>query len=106
MKDSFHTYIVSGDKSSTNQDLYGTKVAPVYRIKLAAKQARAVYLRLVSVSEWDNKPRADSGVFDTRKSETDEFYEQRTGGSIRVEEAWQYSRQQVCSGASSFINIS
>ena len=75
VKDSFHTYIVSGDKSSTNQDFHGTKVAPVYRIKLAAEESRTVYLRLVSVAEWDNKPQADSAVFDLRKSETDEFYE-------------------------------
>ncbi len=59
VKDSFHTYIVSGDKSATNQELHGTKVAPVYRIKLAAGESRAVYLRLVSVAEWDNKPKAD-----------------------------------------------
>src|SRR3984957_10840771 len=75
VKDSFHTYIVSGDKSSTNQELQGTKAAPVYRIKLAAEESRAVYLRLVSVAEWDNKPQADSGVFEIRKSETDEYYE-------------------------------
>jgi hypothetical protein len=80
VKDSFHTYIVSGDKSSISPDLRGTKVAPVYRIKLAAEESRTVYLRLVSLSEWDHKPQADSGVFDLRKSETDEFYEQRIGG--------------------------
>ena len=80
MKDSFHTCIVSGDKSSINPDPRGTKVAPVYRIKLAAGESRPVYLRLVSVSEWDHKPQADSGVFDLRKSETDEFYEQRIRG--------------------------
>jgi hypothetical protein len=76
VKDSFHTYIVSGDKSSTNHEPYGTKVAPVYRIKLAAEESRTVHLRLVSFSEWDHKPQADPGVFDTRKRETDEFYEQ------------------------------
>ena len=76
VKDSFHTYIVSGDKSSTNHEPHGTKVAPVYRIKLAAGESRTVHLRLVSFSEWDHKPQADPGVFDTRKSETDEFYEQ------------------------------
>ena len=39
-----------------------------------------MYLRLVSVSEWDNQPQADPGVFDARKSETDEFYELRIRG--------------------------
>ena len=80
VKDSFHTYIVSGDKSSTNPALHGTKVAPVYRINLAAQESRTVYLRLVSVAEWDNQPQADPGVFDLRKSETDDFYEQLIGG--------------------------
>ena len=37
VKDSFHTYIVSGDKSATNPGLRGTKVAPVYRIKLGRR---------------------------------------------------------------------
>ena len=80
LKDSFHSYIVSSDRSSTNQDLHGTKVAPVYRIKLAAGESRPVYLRLVSVAEWDSKPQADRGVFDTRKRETDEYYEHLIGG--------------------------
>ena len=39
-----------------------------------------MYLRLVSVAEWDSKPQADPGVFERRKSETDEFYEQLIGG--------------------------
>jgi hypothetical protein len=80
VKDSFHTYIISGDETATNPGFHGTKVAPVYRIKLGAGESRAVYLRLVSVSEWDNQPKADSKVFDARKSETDEFYELRIRG--------------------------
>src|ERR1700722_19371405 len=80
VKDSFHTYIVSGDKSSSNQDMHGTKVAPVYRIKLAAEESRTVYLRLVSVAEWDSKPQADPAIFETRIGETNEFYERLIGG--------------------------
>jgi Glycosyl hydrolase family 63 C-terminal domain len=80
VKDSFHTYLLSGDKTATNQELCGTKVAPVYRILLAPAESRTVYLRLVSVSEWDNKPQADPALFDQRKRETDEFYDQLVGG--------------------------
>jgi Glycosyl hydrolase family 63 C-terminal domain len=80
VKDSFHTYIISGDQTATNPSLHGTKVAPVYRIKLGAGESRSVCLRLVSVSEWDNQPQADPGIFDARKSETDEFYELRIRG--------------------------
>src|SRR5260370_31017794 len=71
---------MSGKKTATDPSLRGTKVAPVYRMKLAAGESRTVYLRLVSVADWDGKPQADSGVFDRRKSETDEFYEHLIGG--------------------------
>ncbi|HSZ78683.1 MAG TPA: hypothetical protein VK775_14875 [Chthoniobacterales bacterium] len=80
VKDSFHTYIISGDQTATNPGLHGTKVAPVYRIKLGSGESRSVCLRLVSVSEWDSQPQADPGIFDARKSETDEFYELRIRG--------------------------
>jgi hypothetical protein len=52
VKDAFHTYIVSDDKSATNLDHHGTKVAPVYRIKIAGGDSRVVYLRLVSAADW------------------------------------------------------
>jgi hypothetical protein len=80
VKDSFHTYIVSGDKSSTNPESHGTKAAPVYRLALGPKQTRSVLLRLVSVKEWDGKSQADSALFDTRKRETDAFYDLALGG--------------------------
>src|SRR5215469_5577343 len=79
VKDSFHAYIVSGDKTATNPALHGTKVAPVYRMKLAAGESRSVYLRLVSLAEWDGRSEADPELFETRKSETDEFYERLLG---------------------------
>jgi hypothetical protein len=80
VKDSFHAYIVSGDKTATNPKLHGTKVAPVYRMKLAAGESRSVYLRLVSLAEWDGKSEAHPELFDKRKSETDEYYEWLIGG--------------------------
>ena len=80
VKDSFHEYIISGKKTATDPSLRGTKVAPVYRMKLAAGESRIVYLRLVSVADWDGRPQADPGVFDSRKNETDEFYEHLIGG--------------------------
>jgi len=80
VKDSFHTYIISGDKSATNPESDGTKVAPVYRLALGPKQTGAILLRLVSVKEWDGKPQADPAIFDKRMSETDDFYEHLLGG--------------------------
>jgi hypothetical protein len=80
LKDAFHTYIVSGDKSATNPEPSGTKIAPVYRLRIGSKQTRSMLLRLVSVKEWDGKPHADPVLFDKRKSETDQFYDQALGG--------------------------
>jgi hypothetical protein len=85
VKDSFHEYLISGEKTATNPSLRGTKVAPLYRLKLAAGESRIVYLRLVSVAEWDGRPQADPGVFDARKNETDEFYERLIGGLNNAE---------------------
>jgi hypothetical protein len=79
VKDSFHTYIISGDKSAINPESNGTKVAPVYRLALGPKQTGAILLRLVSVKEWDGKPKADPAIFDKRMSETDDFYEHLLG---------------------------
>jgi hypothetical protein len=92
VKDSFHDYIISGKKTATNPSFRGTKVAPVYRMKLGAGESRIVYLRLVSVADWDGKPQADPGVFDRRKSETDEFYEHLIGRS-NDEESKNVARQ-------------
>ena len=96
VKDSFHEYIISGKKTATDPSLRGTKVAPVYRMKLAAGESRTVYLRLVSVADWDGKPQADSGVFDRRKSETDEFYEHLIGGLNNEE--WKNVARQASAG--------
>jgi hypothetical protein len=96
VKDSFHDYIVSGKKTATDPSLRGTKVAPVYRMNLAAGESRTVYLRLVSVADWDGKPQADPEVFDRRKTETDEFYEHLIG-SLNNEE-WKNVARQASAG--------
>jgi Glycosyl hydrolase family 63 C-terminal domain len=96
VRDSFHDYIVSGEKTATNPSLHGTKVAPVYRMNLAAGESRAVYLRLVSIADWDGKPQADPEVFDRRKTETDEFYEHLIG-SLNNEE-WKNVARQASAG--------
>ncbi|HZC58432.1 MAG TPA: hypothetical protein VE154_00470, partial [Chthoniobacterales bacterium] len=95
VKDAFHTYIVSGDKSATNPEPYGTKTAPVYRLRIGSKQTRSILLRLVSVKEWDGKPHADPAVFDKRKSETDEFYDQALGG---FDDERKNVARQACAG--------
>jgi hypothetical protein len=78
-KDAFHDYIVSGETLACNRSPHGTKLAPVYRIELGPAESRVLYLRLVSVADWDGKPQANPGVFDLRQRETDRFYAELTG---------------------------
>jgi Glycosyl hydrolase family 63 C-terminal domain len=75
VKDAFHSYIVKGNKSACKTTRDGTKCAPVYRLTLAAGESKIVYLRLVSVNEWDGKTEPDPSIFDLRKSEADRYYE-------------------------------
>ena len=97
VKDSFHEYIVSGRKTATNPSLRGTKVAPVYRMKLAAGESRIGVspARVCCRMGWQTAGR--SGVFDSRKSETDDFYEHLIGGLN--EESKNVARQAACRAA-------
>ena len=76
VKDAFHDYIVSGKTFVCNRSPRGTKMAPVYRLRLAPAECRILYLRLVSIADWDGKPGADPGLFELRQCETDRFYSQ------------------------------
>ena len=79
VKDAFHGYIISGRALACNRNPSGTKMAPVYRLRLGPAQSKTIYLRLVSVADWDGSPGADPGIFDLRRNETDSFYSQVTG---------------------------
>jgi Glycosyl hydrolase family 63 C-terminal domain len=80
VKDSFHSYIISGDRTTINPALRGSKTAPVYRLRLGPKQDQSILLRLVAIKDWDGKSQADPAIFDQRKSDTDAFYEWLLGG--------------------------
>ena len=79
VKDAFHEYIISERSLACNPNPDGTKMAPVYRLRLGPGESRIIYLRLVSVADWDGRPGADPGIFDLRLGETDSFYAQLTG---------------------------
>ena len=79
VKDAFHDYVILGRAHACNRNPTGTKMAPVYRLQLGPAQSRTIYLRLVSVADWDSKPGADPGIFDLRRSETDNFYSEIAG---------------------------
>jgi hypothetical protein len=79
VKDAFHDYLISGRTSACNRSPSGSKMAPVYRLRLGPAESRTIYLRLVSVADWDGNPGANPGIFDLRQNETDSFYSQLTG---------------------------
>jgi hypothetical protein len=55
VKDAFHDYII-GTSACVQSKPGGTKMAPVYRLRLGPGQSRIIYLRLVSVIDWDGNP--------------------------------------------------
>jgi hypothetical protein len=72
-KDAFHEYVVHGDLAAVNPDLVGTKAAAHYVLSVPGGGARSVRLRLAR--EHGGRPFADfDAVFDSRRSEADEFY--------------------------------
>src|ERR1700736_3748606 len=79
VKYAFHDYIILAEDLAFNRSPRGTKMAPVYRMQLAPAESRSLYLRLVSVADWDGNPKAEPEVFDLRQSETDSFFAQFTG---------------------------
>ena len=76
-KDSFHSYLIAGDKDRVNPEQTGTKAAALYRLTLGAGETRTVRLRLTDID-----PAAASGplgmgfdrTFEQRQQEADEFY--------------------------------
>ena len=65
----------------------------------------SVYLRLVSVAEWDNKPKADSGLFDAaEKAKPTNFTSNGSAVSTRFTKTSPDRRLPDYSGPSSFIS--
>jgi hypothetical protein len=76
-KDAFHRVIVDGENPKPfRRKRTGTKCAPVYRVTLQAGETRSIILRLSH--KLLNRPfdPADESVFDKRKAEADDFYDE------------------------------
>lgn len=75
VKDAFHNAVVLGEDSTELRDRRaGTKMAPLYRMKIAPRSTKTLYCRLSDV-ETDQPFREDfKHVFTDRKREADEFY--------------------------------
>jgi len=75
VKDSFHSYIVNGDKEAVNPDHIGTKAAAQYVLTLAPGATKTIRLRLINEAGplRFTKQNFDA-VFAKRIQEANEFY--------------------------------
>ncbi len=74
-KDGINDYIVQGNEAAVNPEQRGTKAAAHYAINIPANAARVIRLRLSKPGQ--PKPfRNFTSVFNRRKWEADEFYEE------------------------------
>ncbi|MCC7214538.1 MAG: glucosidase [Nitrospira sp.] len=76
VKDSFHDYVVQGEKEAVNPDHLGTKAAAQYVLTLAPGETQTVRLRLTDDSRSPGFAEQDfEAVFAARIREADEFYD-------------------------------
>jgi hypothetical protein len=75
VKDSFHDYVVQGEKDSVNPDHLGTKAAAKYVLTFAPGETKTIKLRFTNeekVQEFSQQK--FDAVFTQRIQEADEFY--------------------------------
>ncbi len=80
-KDAFHRYVIGGETAAINPKQHGTKVAAVYRWKLAPGEARRARIRLAPQGDLPSGPDLDlddrfSQIVQLRSDEADAFYDQ------------------------------
>ena len=75
VKDSFHDYVVQGEKDSVNPDHLGTKAAAQYVLTLAPGETKTIKLRFTNEETvQDFSQQKFDAVFTQRIQEADEFY--------------------------------
>jgi hypothetical protein len=70
-KDSFHRYLIHGERDAVNPDATGTKACGLYHFEIEPGEAKVLYFRLYS---GDGAAPDFDQVFRDRISEADEFY--------------------------------
>jgi hypothetical protein len=93
VKDSFHDYVVQGEKEAVNPDHLGTKAAAQYVLTLAPGATKTIRLRFTNEgqSQGITKQNFDT-VFSTRLKEANEFYDSLAPGNLS-EDARRVQRQ-------------
>ncbi|WP_258104924.1 glucosidase [Marinoscillum sp. MHG1-6] len=75
-KDGINDYVVDGDINAVNPKHWGTKGSGIYRLKIPAGSSITVKLRMTK--DELTEPFSDfDQIFDARKSEADEFYNEK-----------------------------
>jgi hypothetical protein len=77
VKDGFHEYLIDGNEIAVNPDERGTKAAAAFQFDLPAGASRVIQARLCRTDEANGPidPDAFETVFQTRKTEADQFYQ-------------------------------
>jgi len=73
-KDSFHRYIIEGDRDAVNPEKVGTKSSAVYKKTIPAGKSAVIRLRL-SIKKRDNPLSDFDEIMEKRISETNQFYD-------------------------------
>jgi len=93
VKDSFHDYVVQGEKEAVNPDHLGTKAAARYALTLAPGEAKTIKLRFTNEERSQGLNKRDfDAVFTQRIQEADEFYDSLAPGGLS-EDARRVQRQ-------------
>ena len=93
VKDSFHDYVVSGEKAAVNPDKIGSKAAAHYVITLDSGASDTILLRFTNQEgEADLTRQGFSSLFTRRIREADEFYEELAPSGLS-EDAKRVQRQ-------------
>ncbi|HSF68432.1 MAG TPA: glucosidase [Nitrospiraceae bacterium] len=93
VKDSFHDYVVQGEKDAVNPDHVGTKAAARYALTLAPGEATTIKLRFTNEEQGQGLSKRDfDAVFTQRIQEADEFYNSLAPGGLS-EDARRVQRQ-------------
>jgi hypothetical protein len=76
LKDSFHRYVVQGEKSAVNPDNIGTKFAAYYTLEIEGGETTTIQLRLCDHPQLESPFGQEyNDTFQIRFQETEEFYQ-------------------------------
>jgi hypothetical protein len=85
VKDSFHEYLIAGDRRTINPERTGTKAAAHYALEVPGGGCKSIRLRLTAASP-SNVFRDLETICEKRLAEADEFYNRITPRSLNADE--------------------